>query len=207
MEKQLEYMATRCWRTSASRFEAARRMRRCHNASTLCVALISVEIIVLNLLVFVDNLHLDDKAVTITTVCLSVFVLVLSLIVSQLRYEQREVNYHSCAVNLGNLEKRIRIFKAAGKPITYEILMDLNKEYNSILLISNLNHTTMDHDWAMRKDKDKDKNKQYGENPICLWWHRTWLAIKWYLLRSDSIYHCLTAIGGIAVIAVASICR
>jgi hypothetical protein len=205
MEKQLEYMATRCWRTSASRFEAARRMRRCHNASTLCVALISVEIIVLNLLVFVDNLHLDDKAVTITTVCLSVFVLVLSLIVSQLRYEQREVNYHSCAVNLGNLEKRIRIFKAAGKPITYEILMDLNKEYNSILLISNLNHTTMDHDWAMRKDKDKDK--QYGENPICLWWHRTWLAIKWYLLRSDSIYHCLTAIGGIAVIAVASICR
>ncbi len=205
MEQQLESMATRCWRTSASRFEAARRMRRCHNASTLCVALISVEIIVLNLLVFVDDLHLDDKAVTITTVCLSVFVLVLSLIVSQLRYEQRELNYHSCAVNLGNLEKRIRILKAAGKTITYEILMDLNKEYNSILQISNLNHTTMDHDWAMRKDINK--YKQFGDNPICIWWHRTWLAIKWYLLRSDSIYHCLTIIGGIAVIAVAFICR
>jgi len=205
MEHELDKMADRCWRTSATRFESARRMKRCHNASTLCIAMLSFEIIVINLLVFIAPLHLDANAVTIATVCLSVFVLVLSLIVSQLKYEQREHNYHQCAVELGSLEKKIRIFKASGKPVTYDVLMNFRGAYDAIIRNSNLNHSTMDHEWAMRNEEEK--TRVYRDQPVARFFHYKWLAFKWYFLRSDSIYHVLTILGAVAVVVIAMCTR
>lgn len=202
MEKELNEISRRCWRTSTSRFESARRMKRCHNASTLCIAMVSLEIIVINLMVYIKSLQLDTDAVTITTVCLSAFVLVLSLLVSQLKYEQREKTYHQCAVELGNLEKQINIFKASNKPVTYEVLMRFHGLYNSIITKSNLNHSTMDHLWARRNDEEQIE--KYKDKPIERWFHNRWLEIKWYLLRSDSLYHLITILGLIAIIVILS---
>ena len=153
--ESLQNMAQRCRRTAAARFEASRRMQRCHNASTLCVAMLSLEIIVINLLVFIPTLNLDDKPITVMTVCLSAFVLVLSLLISQLKYDAKAAEYHRCALELSNLEKKINIYISKDKPETYEMLMNFNGQYAQIIKNSSLNHSTTDFDWAMIKEEKK----------------------------------------------------
>lgn len=197
-------MAQRCWRTAAARFEASRRMQRCHNASTLCVAMLSLEIIVINLLVFIPSLHLDDKLITVMTVCLSAFVLVLSLIISQLKYDSRAAEYHRCALELANLEKRIRIYISMDKPETYEVLMGFNGQYANIIKNSSLNHSTTDYDWAMIKDEKKN-----GRGTKSFYEQRKWIwtYIKWHFLLSDSIYNIITFLGACAIIVVMLYCQ
>lgn len=197
-------MATRCWRTSAARFEASRRMQRCHNASTLCVAMLSLEIIVINLLVFLSSLNLDDEPITVTTVCLSAFVLVLSLLISQLKYDAKAIEYHRCAVELANLEKKILIYISNGKPETYEVMSGFNGQYASIIRNSSLNHSTIDYDWAMIKYR---KNK--GEGPTSSYEYRkwTWTYIKWHFLLTDSVYNLITFLGACAIVLVMMFCK
>ncbi len=203
-KESLENMATRCWRTSAARFEASRRMQRCHNASTLCVAMLSLEIIVINLLVFIPSLHLDDKPITITTVCLSAFVLVLSLIISQLKYDSKAKEYHRCAMELANLERKIKIYISMGKPETYETMMNFNGQYANILKDSDLNHSTTDYDWAIYKNERKS-----GRSPASSYESRKWewTYIKWHFLLSDSIYNLITVMGAAAIFFVIIFCK
>ena len=196
MNEMLNKMAERCWKTAIARFESARRMRRCHNASTLCIAMLSLEIIVINLLIFIKSLELNDVVITITTVCLSMFVLVLSLIVSHLKYEKREEQYHECGLELSKLEKDIRIYIASGKDISHETLKYYNDHYNSILRKWNLNHSDIDFEWAIYKNEKLHKNTSKNIN----WKRNNLLEVKWHLLRSDSIYHLLTALGFIAIV-------
>lgn len=190
-------MATRCWRTSAARFEASRRMQRCHNASTLCVAMLSLEIIVINLLVLIPSLKLNTEVITVTTVCLSAFVLVLSLIISQLKYDAKAIEYHRCAVELANLEKKIKIYISNDKPEMYDVMMGYNGQYASIIKDSNLNHSTTDYDWAMIKDRENR-----GQGPATFYEYRkwSWTYIKWHFLLTDSIYNMITVLGACAII-------
>lgn len=197
-------MAQRCWRTAAARFEASRRMQRCHNASTLCVAMLPLEIIVINLLVFVPSLKLDDKPITVLTVCLSAFVLVLSLIISQLKYDAKAEEYHRCAVELANLEKKIRIYTSMNKPETYEVMMNFNSKYANIIKNSNLNHSTTDYDWAIMKDEKKMGKSAASSYEQRKW---NWTYIKWHFLLSDSIYNLITFLGACAIILVMIFCK
>lgn len=200
LKSELQTLSKRCWKTSASRFEASRRMRRCSNASTLCVAMLSVEIIVINLLVFIPSLRLDGNLVTIVTVCLSAFVLVLSLIITHLKYDRREDAYHQCGLRLGDLEKKINIFEASDEHITKNVLEEFNKQYQSILRESNLNHTEIDMERAMR---NTDEVKEaYKANPIKWFFRNSWLSIRWHLFRPDSTYNLLTLIGAVIILLV-----
>lgn len=202
--ESLEKMAKRCWSTGAARFEASRRMQRCHIASTLCVAMLSLEIIVINLLVFIPSLHLDDRSVTVITVCLSAFVLVFSLIISQLKYDAKASEYHRCGVELANLEKQIRIYIASGRPETYDVMMGYNGRYAKIIRDSNLNHSTIDYDWAMIKD-----DKKNGKTPVSSYQSRKWIwtYVKWHLLLPDSIYNLITLLGLCAIVFVTVFCK
>lgn len=186
---ELHALSKRCWKTSSSRFEASRRMGRCKNASTLCVAMLSVEIIVINLLIFIPRLNLDEDVVTVVTVCLSTFVLALSLIISQLKYERREDSYHLCGIRLADLEKRINIFEASGTAITYKDLSNFNDEYQSILRESNLNHSEIDMQQALRNSVEFKNSK-------------IWLYIRWHFFKSDSIYNLLSFLGVVTVVLV-----
>ncbi len=176
-------------------------MKRCSNASTLCVAMLSVEIIVINLLIFIPSLHLDGDLVTIVTVCLSAFVLALSLLISQLMYDISEDEYHQCGMLLSALEKKIDIFLSAGKEINHEAVTRFDEEYQKILLESSLNHTKIDHEQAT-KDDNEVVNKYLLKKIIGKCYY-TGLYFRWHLLRSDSIYNILTLLGAIAVILVA----
>lgn len=196
-------MADRCRITSTARFESYRLMKRCHNASTLCIAMLSLEIIVINLLVFIPTLELGQEVITITTVCLSAFVLVLSLIISQLHYEKKAHEYHVCGIELANLEKEIQIYISCEKPETYEIMMDYNKRYNQIIKKCPFNHNSTCYKRALYNiicknepipiSVKSEKLLSKLENFITF--------IKWHFLMADSIYNLLTFLGAAAIVA------
>lgn len=205
MEKEtLERIAIRSWRTAASRFEASRRMQRCQNASTVCVAMLSLEIIVINLLVFIHSLHFREDVITVTTVCLSAFALALSLIISQFKYDTKAIEYHRCGVELANLEKRIMIYISSGKPESYKVMKRYNRQYDSIIKNSNLNHSTIDYDWAMIRSK-KSKGEGLSSFYECRKW--VWTYIKWHFLLTDSVYNLITFVGACAIILVIISCQ
>lgn len=141
----LESLSNKIWQTKQARFEASRRMRRNHRYSFAAVSLLSVYIIALNLIVFTPIIK-DEQSniITVATIVLSVFALVLSLMVSILQYERREYTYHQCGESLRILNDQIQIRLNDNNIATSEIENFL-EQYTRILEASNLNHARKDH--------------------------------------------------------------
>ncbi len=200
MKSFIEQLKTSCWKTSKSRHEAAYRMRRCAATSTICIAMLSLEIIVINLLELTPMAEGKDMTLfSALTICLSVFVLVLSVIVNSLDYKSREQNFHACGLRLGDLCKRI---DARLRDTTEIRLCEANhyiKEYNSILIESNQNHTTVDNHWALRNDPETKDRYGYDTNQVPYLWYRFRLWIRWNICQTDMVYILLTIAGAACV--------
>lgn len=164
----LQRLSDKIWLTRNARFNAAKRMKRNHISSTAAVALLSASIIAVNLLAFVSGVSESEKIfITIASVVLSTFALVMSLLVAFLRYEWRESNYHQCGQELENLNQRIciRIEELTSKVdnkdgVVSPTVDDLRflESYTSILKKYNLNHTRFDYDYGSLSDSSKQKS-------------------------------------------------
>lgn len=151
-------LSDKIWRTTIARFTASRRMHRSHVASTLSVAFLSATVIGINVLVFLPSFENEGKLITVATIILSLFALVMSLLVALMRYEAKETNYHECGMELRALNKRIDIFiednfdtegnLKEGKTISKEINEEFQCAYDNILRKYNLNHTEFDYQYA-----------------------------------------------------------
>ena len=107
----LQDLSGKIWKTKNARFKAAQRMRRSRISSTASVALLSASVIAVNMLAFLNISDNDKTIITIVTVVLSTFALVMSLLIALLRYEYREDNYQQCGRELENLNQRLKIRK------------------------------------------------------------------------------------------------
>lgn len=200
MKSFIEQLKTSCWKTSKSRHEAAYRMRRCAATSTICIAMLSLEIIVINLLELTPMAEGKDMTLfSALTICLSVFVLVLSVIVNSLDYKSREKNFHSCGLRLGDLCKRMEARLKDKNDIKLCEANHYIKEYNSILIESNQNHTTVDNHWALRNDPETKDRYGYGTNQVPYLWYRFRLWIRWNICQTDMVYILLTIAGAACV--------
>lgn len=200
MRTFFEQLKTSCWKTSKSRYEAACRMRRCAAMSTLCIAMLSLEIIVINLLQFIPGAKGKDMPlISALTICLSVFALVLSVIVNNLDYGSREKNFHSCGLRLGDLCKRMEARLKDKNDIKLCEANHYIEEYNSILTESNQNHTTVDSLWALRNDPETKKKSNSDTNPVPYLWFRFRLWLRWNLCQTDMVYILLTVAGAACV--------
>ena len=175
-------------------------MRRCAAMSTLCIAMLSLEIIVINLLQFIPGAKGKDMPlISALTICLSVFALVLSVIVNNLDYGSREKNFHSCGLRLGDLCKRMEARLKDKNDIKLCEANHYIKEYNSILIESNQNHPTVDNHWALRNDPETKDRYGYGTNQVPYLWYRFRLLIRWNICQTDMVYILLTIAGAACV--------
>ena len=164
----LEELSDKVWATKNARFLASKRMARSRKSSTVAVALLSASIIAVNMLVFFGKFKNEDIStmITVITVILSTFSLVMSLLIAMLRYEYREDNYHQCGLELENLNQRIRLkireLTQNGGIDKRESSMEDNerfkKEYFDIQMKYNLNHTTFDYVYSKWKSGINDSN-------------------------------------------------
>ena len=81
----LEKLSDKIWKTKKARFAAAKRMERYYYFSNVSMALTSVSIVGVNLLPFLDGCSNKSSLITILTIIVSVYVLVISLLSTQAR--------------------------------------------------------------------------------------------------------------------------
>ena len=200
----LQELSDKIWRTKNARFIASKRMKRRHNSSTVSVALLSVSIIAVNMLAFLNISEIDKTVINIVTVVLSTFALVMSLLINHLRYEYREDNYHRCGIELDHLNQRLKIRISelcVGNNNVNEIVspnddnLKYLDEYNAILSKYNLNHTEFDYKYSLIKNESK---KDYTKLPIIYYW------VRWNIFDISVLYWFIDIIPIIGVIITSS---
>ena len=174
-----------------ARFTAYRRMKRDRDASKVAEAFSSASIIAISLISLkVHNIELSNY-ISILTVILSTFLLVLSLLFSKLDYEKRMDNYHSCGNDLSRLYRFIHHDsnclteeKQKEKELGY-----LN-QYFDILKKYNLNHTTFDNEYVMLSITDSKINL----------WRWLWLKIRYYLFDIYMLYWLIALVPIVCIV-------
>ena len=196
----LQELSDKIWKTKNARFIAAKRMRRSHNSSTVSVALLSASIIAVNMLAFFNISEINKTIITIVTVVLSTFALVMSLLISHLRYEYREGNYHQCGIELDHLNQRLKIRineLCMGNNNVNEIISPIEDnlkyldEYKAILSKYNLNHTEFDYNYSLfRAENERERNFLL----LIYYW------VRWNILDVNVLYWLLAIIPVVCVI-------
>lgn len=175
--------------TAAVRFEAHHRMQYMKNVTTLSIAMLSIYIISLNLLVFIDNYKQYSNELTVVTVILSTFVLAVSLVISQMQYGEREYIYHSCGMELNKFLDELLLLKEEGGNLTCEKKRELYIKYSDILKNYNLNHSGLDTLVVTSKDDWVKTMENYGfqVDKTC-WLGQRWIWLRRYVFDVSFIY-------------------
>lgn len=139
------------YKTMSARFTASRRMKRSRDASKVCESMFSASIIAISLIALKMNPGKDvANMISVFTIILSTFLLVLSLLFSGLNYDKRMENYHACGNELNRL---YRLIKHDVNVLTKEEQdkkeIDYINKYEEILIKYNLNQTYFDYQYAM----------------------------------------------------------
>lgn len=186
------------YKTMTARFTAYRRMKRNRDASKVAESFFSASIIAISMIALLKN-DIDASAtISIFTIILSTFLLVMSLLFSGLGYEKRMDNYHDCGNELDKLYRDIKLTLSYGKSLTNDEVKakaeDYQAKYFEILHKYNLNHTSFDYEYTavMRNGKKNSidylvmKFRYYVWDVYFLYWIIALLPvvlIGWYLCR------------------------
>lgn len=186
------------YKTMTARFTAYRRMKRNRNASKVAESFFSASIIAISLIALQNHEeHLSDL-ISIVTIILTTFLLVMSLLFSGLDYEKRMDNYHDCGNELDKLYRDMKLILSYGEEFSSDEMKakteDFQAKYFDILHKYNLNHTSFDYEYtAVMLDEQKDfvsrlvmKFRYYVWDMYFLYWVIALLPvvlIGWYLCR------------------------
>lgn len=202
----LKRLSDKIWLTRNARFNAAKRMRRNHISSTASLALLSASVIAVNLLAFIDGTCESDKTlITIASVILSTFALVMSLLIALLRYESREDNYHQCGMELENLNQKIciRIEELTPNSANPDNIVSPKEDnlkyqgdYVSILRKYNLNHTMFDYEYGSLSDTSKSPSS------MTIWW----LRLRMYIFDVYILYWLIAILPMVAIFFIFVMC-
>ena len=186
------------YKTMTARFTAYRRMKRNRDASKVAESFFSASIIAISLIALLKYEKSISDLISIVTIILSTFLLVMSLLFSALGYEKRMDNYHDCGNELDKLYRDMRLILSYGERVSSDEMKakteDFQAKYFEILHKYNLNHTSFDYEYtAVMLDEKKDfvsrlvmKFRYYVWDMYFLYWVIALLPvvlIGWYLCR------------------------
>lgn len=175
----IEELKNKVEKTAKSRFESYRRMRRNRIWSNITLAIFSFYIIVINSLVFIEPFKSHNDVITLVTIFMSTFILIMSLLVGQRQYESRERTYHECGKKLSYLKDRIALDLEEKQELSYKEKEVFLEQYNEILNQYNLNHVEFDYKWA---------HKNLREHPF----NYIWLVLRYYIFDVYFAYALMT---------------
>jgi len=152
-------LVTRIWVTKGARFLAHRRLSTIHAWSTAAVAILSAYLLIASLIVSSTAVPLSEHQraqLNLVTTGMALVVLVLSLLEGSRNYLLRAERLHSCAVELGAIEQRVRLAQEisdhAGR---LKVIATLSEDYHNALVRCGENHLPVDNS-RFRCDHPKD---------------------------------------------------
>jgi len=152
MEQEIRRWYKKLWETKGARFIAAKRFETHEKWSTITISIVSVYIICLNLSVLVPNRSklLSTDNITFSTICLSIFVIVISIILSSRNYKVMANKFHDCGREISEIYDKVCIWKNNPDLVIPEDIFELIKEYNLLLQKYDINHSRLDYEMFIR---------------------------------------------------------
>lgn len=164
MDKEIERWYKRLWETKGNRFNAYRRLQAHDQWSITTISLVSIYIISMNMLVFVETRpsFLTDNIITISNISLSIVALVFSLLLSLKDYKLKSHQFHACGREISELYDKVCLWKNSNHTVNLSDIEKLAQNYTRILDKYNINHTPLDY------AKFKISNRQEYKNEITI---------------------------------------
>lgn len=120
-------------------------MERYYYFSNVSMALTSASIVGVNLLPFLDGYSNKSNLITILTIIFSIYVLVISLLSTQARFDKKAENYHACGCELTEYNDMLQLYIEENKTLNIEEKKEFIRKYNLIIKQYNLNHSSIDY--------------------------------------------------------------
>lgn len=186
------------YKTMTARFTAYRRMKRNRDASKVAESFFSASIIAISMIALLRDDSDTSALMSIFTIILSTFLLVMSLLFSGLGYDKRMDNYHDCGNDLDKLCRDMKLFLNYAEEVSNDEIKakaeEFQAKYFEILCKYNLNHASFDYEYTSMMLDDKKspatwlmmKFRYYVWDMYFLYWVIALLPvvlIGWYLCR------------------------
>lgn len=174
MEKEINRWHKKLWETKGARFIAAKRFETHEKWSTITISIISVYIISLNLTILLPkNLQiLNNETITFSTICLSILVIVISVILSSRNYKVTANKFHDCGREIAEVYDIVCLWKNNPKMVNQKDLEGLIKDYNFLLKKYDINHSRLDYEIFIRDNLSEYK---YID---CKFWFRLKVSLR-----------------------------
>lgn len=194
MLKFIEKLKTDAWRTAGARYNAARRFKRRDLFATLSLALFAASGIGLAVVQRVYSFEPGSSAdnyITALSVCIGVFLLVISLIEWGAGNSVKADRLHQNAEELNSFQRKLGLIihdLQAGNSRTYQQIDEYRQQYDEIKVRSQFNHDPLDDHLFVATHRFADEFKtSNGEIPY-YWIQGCWLAFQsicssiWYFI-------------------------
>ncbi len=194
MLKFIEKLKTDAWRTAGARYNAARRLERRDLFATISLSLFSavgVGLAVVQRIYAFEPSSPADNYITALSVCLGIFLLVISLIEWGASNSVKADRLHQNAEELNAFQRELGLVILdinAGKQVTSDDAGKYLKKYDEIKARSSFNHAPLDDHLFVATHRHADEFKKLnGKNPY------GWIEEQWLTFRSvfSSIWHFL----------------
>lgn len=149
-------------------------------SSTFALSILSAAIICVNIWQLADSAS-NTTGITAITIMMSICVLVISLLVNQANYGEREIKFHQCAQALNTLYDKASILLTERDLDDKDKMQAIIEEYNQIIEGCDLNHSVIDYKLA----------RAYYSNENAI---ERWCKINWNLLQSASTIYWLIGV-------------
>jgi len=177
MEQEINRWLKKLWVTKGARFIAAKRFEQHDKWSIITISIVSVYIIFLNLAVLIPHRPsiLSNENITFSTICLSILVIVISVILSTRNYKVVSNKFHDCGREITEIYDKVCIWKINPSKVTEADLMELVKEYNSLLKKYDINHSRLDYEMFISNNMSDYKNIK------CPFFYKIQVKLRYFL--------------------------
>ncbi|WP_374283006.1 SLATT domain-containing protein [Desulfovibrio sp.] len=155
MENALISLKNAAWKTQKSRFIAAERCRKKHNALVFSISFLSIAQVFIAILegckFSIPILHIDSTNSNYITLLMAIMVLVIANQDSLSKLLANADNYHRCANQILYLSKKLEGIPSEMTSEGIKAVEQISKEYSSILERFDLNHLPNDYSMVMAK--------------------------------------------------------
>lgn len=184
----LEELGLKIWATKGARFKANKRLLVKADLSNKSIGFLSAYLIIFGLISFYQNsssFEINSNIISFGSMAISILLLVFSQMESAQDYKIKAHQFHICALALGEVHNRIRIFKTledSSDSDRISFCKETSKEYQDILNLY-ANHDEIDYKtFQIMHREDQYTNLK--------WYHVLWIEFYYYL-QTKLIYHLL----------------
>jgi hypothetical protein len=184
MHDKLKKLSSQVWKTEKSRFTAAERSRKQHQAIVFAISFLSITQLIFAISEICGfNIPLFEANKTgYLTLMTSVVILVIANQDSLSKLLSHSDSYHRCANKLHKLQHEIET-KSTLESIDQDTLTNLTERYSDILDCHDLNHLPIDYKFMLCENHEA-KNKCF----LCNIYIRAIYSINIYMLP---VTYCL----------------